>query len=98
MPRESPSSALEQASTLPPATPTYVLRGHASAIHALYFYNENSRLLSGDADGWVVSWDTVSKRAVAAWKAHHGGAVLGVRAVSLRPSSDDGLAETRIFT
>ncbi|DAA72929.1 TPA_exp: Uncharacterized protein A8136_4854 [Trichophyton benhamiae CBS 112371] len=64
----------------PPATPTYVLRGHASPIHSLNFYGSNSRLISGDADGWVVVWDVTSKRAVATWKAHEGSilAVVGI--------------------
>lgn len=63
--------------TLPPATPTYVLRGHATPIHALHFYRQNLRLISGDADGWIVIWSTVSKRPVAVWKAHEN-AILGV--------------------
>lgn len=64
----------------PPATPTYVLRGHASPIHSLNFYGSNSRLISGDAVGWVVVWDVTSKRAVATWKAHEGSilAVVGI--------------------
>lgn len=33
--------------------------------------------MSADADGWVVVWDVVTKRAVAVWKAH-GEGVLGV--------------------
>ncbi|KAJ5246343.1 hypothetical protein N7468_001326 [Penicillium chermesinum] len=61
-----------------PATPLYVLRGHAAPIHALNVFSRNLRLVSGDADGWVVMWDLVTKRPVAAWKAH-AGAVLELK-------------------
>ncbi|KAL4784223.1 WD40-repeat-containing domain protein [Aspergillus varians] len=67
---------------LPPATPIYILRGHAAAIHALQIFNQNLRLVSGDADGWVVVWDLIFKRPVAAWKAHEG-AVLEVKGFTL---------------
>lgn len=60
----------------PPAQPAYVLRGHAAQVHAARFVRHNSRLLTGDADGWVVLWDIATKRAVAVWHAHEG-AVLG---------------------
>ena len=62
---------------LPPAQPTYVLRGHASQIHAVCFYSANARLLTADADGWVVSWSLAYKRPEAVWRAH-GNAVLGL--------------------
>ena len=62
---------------LEPAQPSFVLRGHAAQVHALHFTQGNTRLLTGDADGWVVSWSLTSKRAVAVWKAH-GAAVLGL--------------------
>lgn len=62
---------------LPPAQPAFVLRGHVAEIHALHFTEENHRLLSGDADGWVVSWNLAFKRPVASWRAH-GKAVLGL--------------------
>ncbi|KAL4967805.1 WD40 repeat domain-containing protein [Aspergillus stella-maris] len=68
--------------TLPPATPTYILRGHNAAIHALQIFNGNLRLVSGDADGWIVVWDLIFKRPVAVWKAHEG-AVLEVKGFSL---------------
>lgn len=66
------------AAKLPPAQPTYVLRGHSSPIHTTTFIRQNTRLVTGDADGWVVVWDLVTKRAVAVWKAHDG-VILGVR-------------------
>ncbi|OJD16795.1 hypothetical protein AJ78_03085 [Emergomyces pasteurianus Ep9510] len=85
------SSALSeqkhQAGKLPPATPVYVLRGHASPIHAVRFYSMNSRLISGDAEGWVVIWDMSTKRAVASWKAHES-AVLGVEGVVVNSDRD----------
>ena len=62
---------------LPPAQPVYVLRGHACAIHALRFLKNNIRLLTGDSDGWVVSWSMVYKRPVAVWRAHQDG-ILGI--------------------
>ena len=65
----------------PPATPTYILRGHAAPIHALHLFANNLRLISGDAEGWIVIWDMVSKRPVASWKAH-AGAVLEAKGLS----------------
>lgn len=65
----------------PPATPIYILRGHASPIHGLHIFHQNLRLISGDADGWVVVWDLVSKRPIASWKAHDG-ALLEVKGFS----------------
>ncbi|KAF7596377.1 Guanine nucleotide binding protein (G protein), beta polypeptide 1-like [Aspergillus hancockii] len=66
----------------PPATPTYILRGHASPIHGLHIFHKNLRIISGDAEGWIIIWDLVFKRPVAVWKAHEG-AVLEVKALSL---------------
>ncbi|GES64821.1 WD repeat protein [Aspergillus terreus] len=65
----------------PPATPIYILRGHASPIHGLHIFHQNLRLISGDADGWVVVWNLVSKRPIASWKAHDG-ALLEVKGFS----------------
>ncbi|EGE02295.1 WD repeat protein [Trichophyton equinum CBS 127.97] len=88
---EGPSNSSQKH---PPATPTYVLRGHASPIHSLNFYGSNSRLISGDADGWVVVWDMTSKRAAATWKAHEGS-ILAVAGVEV--SLEAGV-ERRILT
>ncbi|BDD62715.1 ASTRA complex subunit [Monascus purpureus] len=66
------SKTITQKSSSVP-TPLYILRGHVSPIHALHFFNSNLRLVSADADGWIIVWDMVSKRAVAVWKAHDGG-------------------------
>ena len=63
--------------SLPPAQPAFILRGHTAQIHALHFTHGNSRLLTGDADGWVISWNLAYKRAVASWRAHES-AVLGL--------------------
>lgn len=62
---------------LPPAQPAFILRGHSAQIHALHFTEGNTRLLTADADGWIVSWNLSFKRPVAVWKAH-GNAILGV--------------------
>ncbi|KAI9375800.1 WD40-repeat-containing domain protein [Aspergillus egyptiacus] len=77
----------------PPATPTYILRGHAAPIHALQIFHNNLRLVSGDADGWIVVWDLVFKRPVAVWKAHEG-AVLEVKGFTVGTSKD----QTEIYT
>ncbi|KAF3189479.1 ASTRA complex subunit [Orbilia oligospora] len=57
--------------------PVYVIRGHPSPVHSLHFYRSNSRLVSADAEGWVVLWDIPIRRPVAVWRAHDS-AVLGV--------------------
>ncbi|MCJ1381104.1 ASTRA complex subunit [Xylographa soralifera] len=61
---------------LSPAQPAYVLRGHTSQVHALSFAHNNSRLFTGDADGWVVSWSLAYKRPTAVWRPH-SSTVLG---------------------
>ena len=65
------------ATSLPPAQAAYVLRGHTAQVHALHFTSGNVRLLSGDADGWIVSWNLAFKRPVAVWKAHDS-TILGI--------------------
>ncbi|KAK8161993.1 quinon protein alcohol dehydrogenase-like superfamily [Phyllosticta citrichinensis] len=62
-----------------PATPVYVLRGHAAPIHAVRFVRRNSRLLTGDADGWLVVWNLASKRPAAVWRPH-SATILGLDA------------------
>lgn len=74
-----------------PATPVYILRGHATPVHALHIFHHNLRLLSGDANGWIVIWDLVTKRPVTVWKAHEG-AVLEVKGFNL------GAGVTQIYT
>lgn len=84
----------EQKQSRPPATPAYIFRGHSSPIHAMGFYMNNLRLISGDADGWIVIWNVVTKRPVSVWKAHEG-AILAVKGRSfLGGESDEG----HIFT
>lgn len=39
---------------------------------------QNMRLVTGDADGWIVIWSLATKRAVAVWRAHEG-TLLGAR-------------------
>jgi WD40 repeat protein len=65
--------------SLPPAQPAYILRGHSTQIHSTEFMRSNSRLVTGDADGWIVVWGLAIKRPVAVWKAHEG-TILGARA------------------
>lgn len=62
---------------LPPAQPAYILRGHSAQVHSLHFTLDNQRLLTGDADGWLVSWNLAFKRPVASWKGHQKG-ILGI--------------------
>ena len=61
----------------PPAQPAFILRGHSAQIHALHFTHGNTRLLTADAEGWIVSWNLAFKRPVAVWKAHEN-AILSV--------------------
>ena len=61
----------------PPPQPSYIFRGHTAQIHSVRIVHRNSRLLTGDADGWVVCWKLESKRPVAVWRAHHAS-ILGV--------------------
>lgn len=77
---EASSVSSESTSTttfkkLPPAQPVYILRGHTTAIHSIEFIRCNTRLITGDAEGWVVLWDVVTKRPAVVWKAH-GNAIL----------------------
>ncbi|ORY16787.1 WD40-repeat-containing domain protein [Clohesyomyces aquaticus] len=62
--------------SLPPAQPSYIFRGHSAHIHSVQIVRQNTRLLTGDADGWIVYWKLESKRPVAVWKAHDA-AILG---------------------
>lgn len=66
-----------ESSTLPPAQPSYILRGHTAQIHVLHFFHQNLNLLSGDAEGWIVLWDLPIKRPTAVWRAHDA-TVLGL--------------------
>ncbi|KAL9582483.1 MAG: hypothetical protein Q9203_005471 [Teloschistes exilis] len=61
----------------PPLQPSFVLRGHSAQVHAVHFLKNNTRLLTADAEGWLVSWSLASKRPVAVWKAHDD-AILGI--------------------
>ena len=74
---EATALQITQSSVLPPAQSSYVLRGHSAQIHAVHFLRDNLRLLSGDAEGWVVLWSIPIKRPVAVWKAHDN-AILGL--------------------
>lgn len=58
--------------------PSHILRGHKAQVHALCFVRRNERLLSGDADGFVVVWDITTLRPTAVWRPHDN-AILGIR-------------------
>ncbi|RAL14081.1 WD40 repeat domain-containing protein [Aspergillus homomorphus CBS 101889] len=80
----------EQPQLQKPATPTYILRGHATPIHSLNLYHQNRRLLSGDAAGYLIVWDVGTKRPAAAWKAHDG-AILEATAFFFPGGTGDGV-------
>lgn len=72
------SSLIDMSHPAGPATPAFILRGHAFTVHALHFFASNAYLASADSDGWLVVWSLASKRAVAVWKAHASG-ILGIK-------------------
>ncbi|KAF5010415.1 hypothetical protein FDECE_3430 [Fusarium decemcellulare] len=59
-------------------SPKSILRGHGSQVHAATFVRRNERLITGDADGFVVLWDLTIMRPRAVWQAHEK-AILGIR-------------------
>jgi ASTRA-associated protein 1 len=60
-----------------PPQPRAILRGHKAQVHAAAFTRSNQRLLTGDADGFVVAWDLAIMRPRAVWQAHLG-VILGI--------------------
>lgn len=60
-----------------PPRPKAILRGHKAQVHASVFIRSNERLLTGDADGFVIVWDLSIMRATAVWHAHDN-AILGI--------------------
>ncbi|KAM7203843.1 WD40-repeat-containing domain protein [Naviculisporaceae sp. PSN 640] len=61
-----------------PAQPKSILRGHKAQIHAATFIRHNERLVTGDADGFVVVWDLTIMRPRAVWRPHTS-AILGIQ-------------------
>lgn len=61
-----------------PPQPKSILRGHRAQVHAAAFIRGNERLVTGDADGFVVVWDLAIMRPRAVWQAHTN-AILGAR-------------------
>ncbi|KAH7171445.1 WD40-repeat-containing domain protein [Dactylonectria macrodidyma] len=59
-------------------SPKAILRGHKAQVHSSTFVRGNSRLVTGDAEGYVVLWDLTIMRPRAVWRAHES-AILGVR-------------------
>lgn len=60
-----------------PPQPKAILRGHKVQVHAAVFIRRNRRLVTGDADGFVVVWDLTIMRPRAVWQAHDN-AILGL--------------------
>lgn len=65
------------ASDARPAQPKSILRGHKAQVHAAAFVRGNERLVTGDADGFVIAWDLAIMRPRAVWQAHEN-AILGI--------------------
>ncbi|CAK7209826.1 Astra associated protein 1 Asa1 [Sporothrix curviconia] len=75
----------------PPAQPTAILRGHRAQVHSAVFMRldqtvasgatmtADTRLATGDSDGYVVLWDLAIVRARAVWRAHKNS-ILGMAA------------------
>ncbi|KAM5354230.1 hypothetical protein ACJ41O_000880 [Fusarium nematophilum] len=59
-------------------SPKSILRGHRSQVHCAAFIRSNERLVTGDADGFVILWDLTIMRPRAVWSAHEK-AILGIR-------------------
>jgi WD40 repeat protein len=57
----------------PVLRPTYILQGHGgSAVHSVRFWRQNSRILTGDSEGYIILWKSYSRRPVSVWRAHKG--------------------------
>ncbi|KAI5457112.1 WD40-repeat-containing domain protein [Mariannaea sp. PMI_226] len=59
-------------------SPKAILRGHKAQVHSATFIRGNDRLVTSDAEGYVVLWDLTIRRAQAVWRAHEN-AILGVQ-------------------
>lgn len=70
---------------IPAPQPKYIFRGHNTQIHALRFCRNNSRLIAGDADGWIVLWNIATRRPSAVWRAHKASIL------AVEPWGDDRL-------
>lgn len=57
---------------LPIPQPAYIFRGHSSPIHHTSFLRHNTRLCTGDSEGYLVIWSLATRRATAVWRAHEG--------------------------
>lgn len=72
----TPPVAQPEGDSIPPQ-PKSILRGHKAQVHAAAFVRSNERLLTGDADGFVIAWDLTIMRPRAVWHAHEN-AILGI--------------------
>jgi len=61
-----------------PPQPKSILRGHKAQVHAAVFIRNNERLVTADADGYLIVWDLSIMRPKAVWRAHQK-TVLGIR-------------------
>ncbi|KAF7554908.1 hypothetical protein G7046_g6692 [Stylonectria norvegica] len=59
-------------------SPKAILRGHKAQIHAAKFIQGNDRLVTGDAEGYLVIWDLTIMRPTAVWQAHEKS-ILGIQ-------------------
>ncbi|KJZ79464.1 hypothetical protein HIM_00933 [Hirsutella minnesotensis 3608] len=59
--------------------PKNILRGHKAQVHAATFIRDNARLVTGDAEGFVIVWDLGVMRPAAVWRAHENS-ILGLKA------------------
>jgi len=58
--------------------PRSVLRGHKAQVHVAVFIRGNKRLVTGDAEGFIIVWDLTILRPRGVWQAHQK-AILGIR-------------------
>ncbi|CAI2173318.1 15885_t:CDS:2, partial [Funneliformis geosporum] len=56
-----------------PLIPIYIFRGHKDQINHLEFYQNNTRLISGDAGGIIIIWNMKTMRPTLQFKAHNEG-------------------------
>ncbi|KAG5519253.1 hypothetical protein PMAC_002341 [Pneumocystis sp. 'macacae'] len=50
--------------------PVYIFRGHEVQISYIYFFKKNENLATCDANGWIIIWNTFTRRPIIAWRAH----------------------------
>ncbi|KAK9479021.1 WD40 repeat-like protein [Lipomyces japonicus] len=48
------------------------LRAHNSPITSVAFHADNTRLVSGDEEGWVIQWSIITRRPMSIFRPHRG--------------------------